>query len=161
MLLMQLMLQNILSSPPLPSRSGNSPLIIVMPQTTTKISKTSPRQQYCPLENQLTSKNNFPPSFPKCPLGGDIISFSSVQWLSREWLLWPQGLQPGFPVHHQLLEFTQTHVHRVDDAIQPSHPLSSPSPIFNLSQHQGLFQWIGSSHQVATVLEFQLQHQSF
>ena len=66
---------------------------------------------------------------------------------------------PGFPVHHQLLEFMQTHVHRVGHAIQPSHPLSSPSPpAFNLSQHQGLFQWI-SSHQVAKVLE--LQHQSF
>ena len=69
---------------------------------------------------------------------------------------------PGLPVHHQLLEFTQTHVHWVSDAIQPSHPLSSPSPLaFNLSQHQGLFQWVSSSHQVAKVLEFQLQHQSF
>ena len=68
---------------------------------------------------------------------------------------------PGLPVHHQLLEFTQTHVHWVSDAIQPSHPLSSPtSPAFNLSQHQGLFQWVSSSHQVAKVLEFQLQHQS-
>jgi len=67
---------------------------------------------------------------------------------------------PGFPVH-QLPEFTQTHVHRINDAIQPSHPLSSPSPpAFNLSQHQGLFQWVNSSHQEAKVLEFQLQHQS-
>ena len=66
------------------------------------------------------------------------------------------------PVYHQLPEFTQTHVHRVGDAIQPSHPLSSPSPpALNLSQHQGLFQWVSSSHQVAKVLEFQLQHQSF
>ena len=69
---------------------------------------------------------------------------------------------PGLPVHHQLPESTQTHVHWVGDAIQPSHPLSSPSlPAFNLSQHQGLFQWVSSSHQVAKVLEFQLQHQSF
>ena len=68
---------------------------------------------------------------------------------------------PGLPVHHQLPEFTQTHVHWVGDAIQPSHPLSSPSPAFNLSQHQGLFIWVSSSHQVAKVLEFQLQHQSF
>ena len=69
---------------------------------------------------------------------------------------------PGFPVHHQLPELTQTHVHWVSDAIQPSHPLSSPSPpAFNLSQHQGLFQWVSSSHQVPKVLEFQLQHQSF
>ena len=69
---------------------------------------------------------------------------------------------PGFPVHHQLPEFTQTHVHRVADAIQPSHPLSSPSPPApNPSQHQGLFQWVNSSHEVAIVLEFQPQHQSF
>ena len=63
----------------------------------------------------------------------------------------------GLPVHCQLPEFTQTHVHWVDDAIQPSYPLLSPSPpVFNLSQHQGLFQWVRSSHQVAKVLEFQL-----
>ena len=64
---------------------------------------------------------------------------------------------PGLPVHHQLPEFTETHVHRVSDAIQPSHPLSSPSPPApNPSQHQGLFQWVNSSHEVAKVLEFQL-----
>ena len=69
---------------------------------------------------------------------------------------------PGLPVNHQLPEFTQTHVHWVSDAIQPSHPLSSPSPpAFNLSQHWGLFKWVSSSHQVAKVVEFQLQHQSF
>ena len=68
----------------------------------------------------------------------------------------------GFPIHHQLPEFTQTHVHQVGDAIQPSHPLSSPSPpAFNLSQHLGLFKWVSSLHQVAKGLEFQLQHQSF
>jgi len=68
----------------------------------------------------------------------------------------------GFPVHHQLPELTQTHVNRNGDATQPSHSLSSPSPpALNLSQHQGLFQWVSSSHQVAKVLEFQLQHQSF
>ena len=68
---------------------------------------------------------------------------------------------PGFPVHHQFPEFTQTHVQQVGEAIQPSHPLSSPSLTFNLSQHQGLFKRVSSSHQVAKVLEFQLQHQSF
>ena len=69
---------------------------------------------------------------------------------------------PGLPVHHQLPEFTQTHVHWISYAIQPSHLLSSPSPpTLNLSQHQRLFQWVSSSHQVANVLEFQLQHQSF
>ena len=69
---------------------------------------------------------------------------------------------PAFPVHDQLPEFTQTHVHWVGDAIQPSHPLLSASPpAFNLSQHQGLFKWVSSSHQVAKGLEFQLQQQSF
>ena len=69
---------------------------------------------------------------------------------------------PGLPVHHQLLEFTQTHAHWVSDAMQPSHPLSSSSPPApNTSKHQGLFQWVNSLHEVAKVLEFQLQHQSF
>ena len=69
---------------------------------------------------------------------------------------------PGFPVHHQLPESKQTHVHWVGDAIQPSHPLSSHSPpALNLSQHQGLFKWVSSLDQVAKVLEFHLQHQSY
>ena len=68
---------------------------------------------------------------------------------------------PGFPVLHQLLELAQTHVHRVSDASQPSRLLSPSPPAFNLSQHQGLFQWVRISHQVAKVLELQLQHQSF
>ena len=69
---------------------------------------------------------------------------------------------PGLSVHHQLPESTQTHVHLVDDIIQPSHPLSSPTPpALNLYQHQGLFKWVSSSYQMAKVLEFQLQHQSF
>ena len=69
---------------------------------------------------------------------------------------------PGFSVHYQLPELAQIHIHRVSDAIQPSHPLSAPSPpAFNLSQHQSLFQRISYLHQVAKVLEFQLQHQSF
>ena len=70
--------------------------------------------------------------------------------------------KPGFPVHHQLPEPTQTHVRCICDAIQPSYPLSSPSPpVFNLSQDQSIFLWVSSSHQVAKVLELQLQHQSF
>ena len=69
---------------------------------------------------------------------------------------------PGLPVHYQLLELTQTHVHWVSDAIQPSHPLLAPSPpAFKPSQNQGLFKWLSSSHQVAKVLELQLHHQSF
>ena len=87
-----------------------------------------------------------------------------VQLLSHVRLFaapWTDSM-PDFPVHHQLLEFTQTHVHRVSDAIQPSHLLLSPSPpAFNLSQHQGLFHWVSSSHQVAKELELHLQHQSF
>ena len=69
---------------------------------------------------------------------------------------------PGLAVHHHLPEFTQTHVHQFGDAIQPSHPLSYPSPPSpSPSQHQGLFQWVNSSHEVAKVLEFRLQHQVF
>ena len=69
---------------------------------------------------------------------------------------------PGFPVQHQLPELAQTQVYRVGDAIQPSHPLFSPSPpALNLFQHQGLLQWVSSLHQVAKLLELQLQHQSF
>ena len=82
--------------------------------------------------------------------------FGSVQSLSRVQLF------PGLPVHHSLPQFTQTHGHRVGDAIQPSHPLSSPSPPApNPSQHEDLFHRVNSSHRVAKVLEFQLQHQSF
>ena len=87
-----------------------------------------------------------------------MIQFSSVA-KSCPTLCDPMNhTMPGLPVHHQLPEFTQTHVHRVNDAIQPSHPLSSPSPPApNPSQHQSLFQWVNSSHEVAKVLEFQLQ----
>ena len=90
--------------------------------------------------------------------------FRSVQLLSHVWLIvTPMDCSmPGFCAHHQLPELAQTHVHSACDAIQPSHPLLSPSPLaFSLSQHQGLFQWVTSSNQVAKVLEFQLQHQSF
>ena len=85
-----------------------------------------------------------------------LITISSVQ--SCPTLCDPMNHSiPGLPVHHQLPEFTQTHVHRISDAIQPSHPLSSPSPPApNPSQHQSLFQWVNSSHEVAKVLEFQL-----
>ena len=88
-----------------------------------------------------------------------------MQCTSRKMLDWVKHKldcsTPGLPVHHQLPEFTQTHVQRVGDAIQPSHPRSSPSPAPNPSQHQGLFQWVNSLHEVAKLLEFQLQHQSF
>ena len=93
------------------------------------------------------------------------VQFSSVQFSSVAQscptLCDPMNHStPGLPVVHQLPEFTQTHVHRVSDAIQPSHPLSPPSPpTLNLSQHQGLFWWVTSLHQVAKLWE--LQHQSF
>ena len=91
------------------------------------------------------------------------VQFSSVQSLSRARLCNPMNCStPGLPVHHQLPEFTQTHIHQVSDAIQPSHPRSSPFlPAPNPSQHQCLFQWVNSSHEVAKVPEFQLQHHSF
>ena len=85
------------------------------------------------------------------------VQFSSV---AQSWLTLCNPVNhrmPGLPVHHQLPEFTQTHVHRVGDAIQPSHPLSFPfPPAPNPSQHQSLLQWVNSSHEVAKVLEFQL-----
>ena len=96
-------------------------------------------------ENSLHPKLHF----------SSVYSLSHVQLFMTPWIT-------AHPIHHQLLELTQTHVYQVGDAIQPSHPLLSPSPpTFNLSQHQGLFQWVSSSYQVAKVLEFQLQHQSF
>ena len=90
-----------------------------------------------------------------------IVQFSSVAQ-SCPTLCNPMNCStPGLPVHHQLPESTQTQVHWVSDAVQPSHPLSSPfPPALNLFRHQGLFKWVSSLHQVAKVLEFQLQHQS-
>ena len=91
------------------------------------------------LQEKLLKQLEFSSLAQSCPTIDDPMNFS----------------MPGLPVHHQLPEFTQTHVHQVGDVIQPSHPLSSPSPpVFNLSQHQGLFQWVISSHQVAKVLSF-------
>ena len=102
-------------------------------------------------------------------MASSLIQFSSVQFISVQSLSrvqlfatpWATARQ-AFPVHHQLPELAQSHVHRVGDAIQPSHPLLSPSPpAFNLSKHQGLFQGVSSFCQLAKVLELQLQHQSF
>ena len=93
---------------------------------------------------------------------GSVVQFNPVAQSCPTFCDPMNCSMPGLPVHHQLPESTQTHVHRVSDAIQPSHPLSSlPPPALNLSQHQGLFQWVSSSHQVAKILEVQLQHQSF
>ena len=93
---------------------------------------------------------------------GDSVQFSSITQSCPNLCNLMNHSTPGLPVHHQLPEFTQTHVHWVGDAIQPSHPLPSPSPpALNLSQHQGLLKWVSSLHQVAKGLEFQLQRQSF
>ena len=96
-----------------------------------------------------------PTTFGATPSHTYTIQFSSVAQLCMTLCDPMDCLMPGLPVHHQLPEFTRTHLHWFGDAIQPSHPLSSPSPpAFNLSYHQGLLQWVSSSHQVAKVLSF-------
>ena len=96
-------------------------------------------------------------TLPSEPQGKLPVQFSSVAQLCPTLCNPVNHSTPGLPVHHQLPEFTQTHVHWIADVIQPSHPLSSPSPHApSASQHQGLFQWVNSSHEVAKVLEFQL-----
>ena len=106
----------------------------------------------------------------KIAVSGTYQILPSMQWNRNIWSIIRSVAQscptlcdpmnrstPGLPVHHQLPEFTETHVHWVSDANQPSHPLSSPSPLApNPSQRQSLFQWVNSSHEVAKVLEFQL-----
>ena len=127
--------------------------------------------QDCPgkarMEGKLTLERSKalelgPMSLDLCP---SSISLCSVQFSPSvvSDSLQPHGLWHARPpCPSPTPEFTQTHVHWVSDTIQPSHPLSSPSPpALNLSQHQGLFKWVSPSHQVAKVLEFQLQHQSF
>ena len=90
------------------------------------------------------------------------IQFSSVIQLCPTLCNLMDCSTPGFPVYHQLPDLAQTHVHWISDAIRPSYPLPSPSPpAFNLSQHQGLFQWVSSSHEMAKVLDFQFQHQFY
>ena len=133
-----------------------------------KWSPRPPKTVPSPMKDSFTIKDSFCDSSalkhsPLCSFPPSPHQFSSVQSLGLVQLCSPVDCStPGLPVHRQLPESTQTHVHWIGDAIQPSHSLSSPSPpAFNLSQHQGLFQWVSSSHQVAKVLEFQLQHQSF
>ena len=102
--------------------------------------------RFMQIRNQHVSSVQFSSVAQSCPTPCDPMSCST----------------PGLPVHHHLPESTQTHVHQIGDAIQPSYPLSSASPhALNLSQHHSLFKWVSSLHQVAKVLEFQLQHQSF
>ena len=109
------------------------------------------------LSQDLSGKHLPPRHWSQAPVIFKDPQFSSVAQ-SCPTLCDPMNRStPGLPVHRQLPEFTQTHFHQVGDAIQPSHPLSSPSPLApNPSQHQSLFQWVNSSHEVAKVLEFQL-----
>ena len=153
------------------------PFRILSSQFWTEISTKYPRQHW-PLTTLVPSWLQEDLSCPglvyiSLVVGGLILMYGlGPHWFSLQYSSVAQSCPtpcdpmkcrtPGFPVHHQLPEPTQTPVHHIGDAIQPSHPLSSPSsPTVNLSQHQGLFQWVSSSHQVAKVLEFQLQHQPF
>ena len=113
---------------------------------------------YCTSHDTIhKSRNDYAIAEFEIKAGNTNVQFSSVAQLCPTLCDPMKHSTPGLPVYHQLLEFTQTHVHRVGDAIQPSHPLLSPSPpALNPSQHQILFQWVNSSHEVANVLEFQL-----
>ena len=118
------------------------------------------------MTESLNNNKHFTVCFMASIQNREATCFSSVQFSSVAQscptLCDPMNRStPGLPVHHQPLEFIQTYAHRVSDAIQPSHPLLSPSPAPNPSKNQGLFQWVNSLHEVAKVLEFQLQHQSF
>ena len=118
------------------------------------------KQLINPKQDRERGKRKPENKWDKQKTNSKMIDFSSVQSLNHVRLMDCSTL--GLPVHHQLPEFTQTHVHWVGDAIQPSHPLSSPSPpAFSLSQHRGLFKWVSSSHQMVKVFKSQLQHQSF
>ena len=137
--------------------------LITMPEGFSIVSRNEP-EQYKQIRKVYSQENaqflKFISSEVNPPFAC-LVQFSSVIQ-SCPTLCNPMNHTPGLPVHHQLPESTQTHVHWVDDNIQLSHPLPSPSlPALNLSQNQGLFKWVSSSHQVAKVLEFQLKHQSF
>ena len=142
----------------IPPKIGNKTRVSTF---TTIIQHTSGSPSY---SNQRRKRNKRNPDWKRrnkalavCSWHDTVHQFSSVAQSCLTVCDIMNHSMPGLPVHHQLPEFTQTHVHRVSDAIQPSHPLSSPSPpVSNPSQHQSLFQWVNSSHEVAKVLEFQL-----
>ena len=125
------------------------------PQRVRGLSPTSVSPFWGPCIWKMSLQNSSPEG-PEDSPSGEPVQFSSVtQSCPTLWDPMNRSM-PGLPVHHQLPEFTQTHVHRVIDAIQPSHPLSSPSPAPNPSQQQNLFQCVNFLHEVAKVLEFQL-----
>ena len=126
-----------------------------------KYSRCSPLPCVCPHGNWIHSVVDAGSTPLHTPMGAAVdwpIQFSSVAQLCQTLCDPTDCSTPGFPVYHQLPELTQTHVHWVSDATQPSHSLSSPSPTLNLSQHQGLSQLVSSLHQAAKILELQLQH---
>ena len=151
-----------LSPPPTPLDCHRAPIWIpwVIQQVPVAICFT-----YGIVSFHVTLSIYLPPSLPNSPVSMvcSLCRFLHPVIQSCPTLCDPMDCSmPGFPVHHQLPELAQTHVHRVSDAIQPSYPLSSPSlPAFNLSQHRCLFQWVSSSHQLAKILKLQLQPQSF
>ena len=116
-------------------------------------------------DNSICNKRSQQESQERLGIGSDVelLLLFSRSVISNSATPWTAALQAPFPVLHHLPEFAETHIYWVSDAIQPSHPLLSPSPsAFNLSQHQGLlFQWVSSSQQVTKLLELQFQHQSF
>ena len=117
---------------------------------------------FCVLATRCVEISALWPGIELTPPAFSSVQFSSIAQPCPTLCDHMNCSTPGLPVHHQLLESTLTHVRWVSDVIQPSHPLSSPSPPApNPSQHQGLFQWVNSLHEVTKVLEFQLQHQSF
>ena len=138
-------------------------------RTPTECNQASSELRHCPQYLELTVKFMFCALIQALSVSTDTYYFFQILYqfssVSQSCLnpCDPRDCRtPGSPVHHQLPEPSQTHVHWVGDAIQPSHPLSSPSPpAFTLSQHQDIFQWVSYYHQVAKVLEFQLQPQSF
>ena len=149
-------------------RGSLSPTVHIKPQLASTLEPCKENEPSCRRpSSHLTGEQKVPAregDSPKVTQGdatGPSVQFSSVAQ-SCPTLCDPMNRStPGLPVHHHHPDFPQTHVHQVGDAIQPSHPLSPPSsPAFNLSQHQGLFQWVSSSHQFESTLEFMQMHSS-
>ena len=141
------------------------PLIAVANTSKTMLNSSGENDHPCLVPDFRGNVFSFSPLRIMFVVGLSYMAFIQFSSVSQSCLTLCDPMDcsmPGFPIHHQLLELTQTDVHQVGDAIQQSPPLSSPSPpALNLFQHQGLFQWVSSSPEVIKILEFQLQHQSF